>query len=143
MKNISISEEFIFQSVPFRSCHASTIVEVGDGLVAGWFAGSDEGQPDVGIWTARWRSGSGWTAPRELTNGLQPDGSRDPCWNPVLFRYSNGCLFLFYKVGPSPAAWWGMVMHSSDEGASWSEPVRLPGDVIGPVKNKPILLENG
>jgi len=40
-----------------------------------------------------------------------PDPSmRYPTWNPVLFQPKSGPLMLFYKVGPSPSAWWGMVM---------------------------------
>src|SRR5438309_2301724 len=48
-----ISAEFIFEDAPFRSAHASTIVETRSGLAAAWFGGSDEGNPDVGIWMSR------------------------------------------------------------------------------------------
>ena len=50
---------------------------------------------------------------------------------------------LFYKVGPSPSAWWGMMMTSTNEGASWSAPRRLPDGILGPIKNKPVQLANG
>jgi predicted neuraminidase len=137
------SEGWIFQSAPFLSCHASTIVQTPAGLAAGWFAGTDEGHRDVGIWISRWSAAAGWTAPVEVVNGLMADGQQYPCWNPVLFQFPHGFLYLFYKLGPSPREWWGMVMRSSDEGESWSNPARLPGGVIGPVKNKPVLLEGG
>ena len=58
--------------------------------------------PDVGIWLSR-RSKAGWTAPVEVANGVQPDGTRHPCWNPVLFDVPRQGLTLFYKVGPEPA----------------------------------------
>lgn len=45
-----VAEEFIFEEAPFRSCHASTLVDTGDGLVAAWFGGSDESNSDVGVW---------------------------------------------------------------------------------------------
>jgi predicted neuraminidase len=48
----AISGEFIFERAPFPSCHASTLVELAPGeLLAAWFGGSDEGRPDVAIWT--------------------------------------------------------------------------------------------
>ena len=50
---------------------------------------------------------------------------------------------LFYKVGPSPSTWWGMVMTSADGGRTWSEPRRLPDGMLGPIKNKPVQLANG
>jgi predicted neuraminidase len=50
---------------------------------------------------------------------------------------------LFYKVGPSPARWWGMLKASTDDGQTWSEDRRLPEGILGPIKNKPIQLSNG
>src|SRR5215208_3500317 len=91
--------EFIFDRAPFPSWHASTIVEARDGLVAAWFGGTREGAPDVGIWLSR-QVGGVWTPPVEVATGVEPDGTRYPCWNPVLFDTPEG-LLLFYKVGPS------------------------------------------
>ncbi|MCX7819644.1 MAG: exo-alpha-sialidase [Kiritimatiellae bacterium] len=134
------TNEFIFQSAPFRSCHASTIAEAADGtLVAAWFGGTHEGHPDVRIWVSR-HTGDGWTVPVAVADGRQPDGSRHPCWNPVLHPTREGTLLLLYKVGPDCARWWGMRRVSHDGGRTWSEAVRLPDGVIGPVKNKPVRL---
>jgi len=137
-----VQQEFIFESAPFAQCHASTLVEVGDALVAAWFGGPHEKHPDVGIWMAR-RDAEGWSKPVEVANGLQPDGKRYPCWNPVLFRSRTGPLLLFYKVGPSPDAWWGMLARSRDQGRTWSPAERLPEGILGPIKNKPVQLEDG
>jgi predicted neuraminidase len=52
-------------------------------------------------------------------------------------------LLLFYKVGPSPSEWWGMLMTSTDGGVTWSKPRRLPDGILGPIKNKPVLLKDG
>jgi predicted neuraminidase len=135
--------EFIYQSASFPSCHASTIVETAQGgLVAAWFGGTREGATDVGIWLSR-REGKSWTRPVEVATGLQPDGRRLPCWNPVLFQPRTGPLMLFYKVGPSPSTWWGLLRTSSDGGRTWTAARRLPDGILGPIKNKPIQLENG
>ncbi len=135
--------EFIYETAPFPQCHASTIVQAADGtLIAGWFGGTKEKDPDVGIWISR-REANGWSKPVEVANGVQPDGSRFPTWNPVLFQPRNGPLQLYFKVGPSPSEWWGEVLTSSDHGAHWGDRQRLPQHGIGPVKNKPVEMEDG
>ena len=134
--------EFVYSSAPFPSAHASTIEEAGGVLVAAWFGGSSEGAADVGIWLSRRVDGK-WTAPVEVANGAQPDGKQLPCWNPVLFKPKTGALRLYYKVGPSPREWWGEVRASGDAGQTWSKARRLPAGILGPIKNKPVQLENG
>ena len=137
-----VASELVFERAPFRSAHASTIVEARDGLVAAWFGGTDEGHPDVGIWVSR-RGAGGWSTPVEVATGAHPDGTRHPCWNPVLFQPSRGPLVLFYKVGPSPRQWWGLARTSADGGRTWSEAVRLPDGVLGPIRAKPVELPDG
>jgi predicted neuraminidase len=135
-------EEFVFTNAPFPSAHASSIVETSTGLVVAWFGGTREKHPDVGIWLSR-RDSTGWSTPIEVVTGKQPDGRRYPCWNPVLFRTATGPLWLFYKVGPSPSSWWGLVMRSDDEGRTWSGPTRLPDGILGPIRAKPVQLADG
>jgi predicted neuraminidase len=138
-----ILEEFIYERGPYPSVHASTIVETSSReLVAAWFGGTRERHPDVGIWLSR-RESSGWTPGVEVANGVQADGTRHPTWNPVLFQPRNGPLMLFYKVGPSPETWWGMLRTSTDGGRTWSEARRLPDGILGPIKNKPVQLADG
>ncbi|MGD0091427.1 MAG: sialidase family protein [Planctomycetota bacterium] len=139
-----VAREFIFENAPFASCHASTIVETSGGLAAAWFGGSAEGKPDVGIWLAR-QSGQGtaWSEPVQVAAPVQDGPARFPCWNPVLFQPRNGPLLLFYKAGPNPGNWWGVLRTSADGGKQWSEPRRLPEGFVGPVKNKPVQLPDG
>jgi predicted neuraminidase len=137
-----IRSEFIYETAPFPSCHASTIAETAAGLVAAWFGGTREGHSDVGIWLSRHVDGD-WTPPVEVATGAQEGGQRYPCWNPVLFQPEQGPLMLFYKVGPNPRAWWGMLRTSDDGGKTWGDARRLGEGLIGPVKNKPVQLADG
>lgn len=142
-----LKSEFIYETAPFPSCHASTIAETPAGLVAAWFGGTREKHPDVGIWVSRHADGK-WMAPVEVANGVQETAAGDkplrhPTWNPVLFQPKKGPLLLFYKCGPDPDAWWGMMTESADSGKTWAAPRKLPDNMIGPVKNKPVELANG
>ena len=137
-----VKAELIFDDAPFPQCHASTVEQTAEGLVAAWFGGTREKAPDVGIWVSR-DEGNGWSSPVEVVNGVLSPEKRHPCWNPVLFQPATGPLMLFYKMGASPSAWWGMLTASDDGGESWSGPRRLPEGIVGPIKNKPIQLPNG
>ncbi|HEX9001986.1 MAG TPA: sialidase family protein [Blastocatellia bacterium] len=137
-----LKSEYIYETAPFPECHASTIAESKGTLVTSWFGGTKEKHPDVGIWVSRWESGK-WTPPVEVANGVESSEKRHPTWNPVLHQPSKGPLLLFYKVGPSPSTWWGMLTTSADGGKTWSKPVRLPDGIAGPIKNKPVELSNG
>jgi predicted neuraminidase len=131
-------QQDIFTTAPFASCHASTLVELHDGsLLAAWFGGSGEGQPDVAIWGAR-RTAQGWSAPFEIVR--EPDIAS---WNPVLFHDARGRLWLYYKFGPVAAGWTGARMVSGDEGRTWSKPKHLPAGLLGPIRAKPYLAPDG
>ncbi|HVX39714.1 MAG TPA: sialidase family protein [Gemmatimonadaceae bacterium] len=137
-----LTSEFINAHAPYPASHASTIAQTTAGtLVAAWFGGSAEGNADVGIWVAR-HVGEHWANATEVATGRQPDGTRYASWNPVLFQAPDGPLVLFYKVGPSPQRWWGMMMTSADDGRTWSDARRLPAGVLGPIKDKPVALPN-
>lgn len=139
-----VRSEFLYEKAPFPECHASTIVETSPGrLVAAFFGGTKEKNPDVCIWVTH-RERNGWSTPVEVANGVQPGGKpRVPTWNPVLFQPKSGPLLLFYKVGPSPQTWWGELRTSTDGGRTWSAARRLPDGIYGPIKNKPVQLPDG
>lgn len=140
----ALSGSFVFTSAPFPQCHASTVVQTARGTVlAAWFGGTREKHPDVGIWISR-LTPEGWSMPQEVADGREPQtASRYPTWNPVLFQPRDGPLMLFYKVGPDPEQWWGMLMVSHDDGLTWEAPQRLPDHMLGPIKNKPLQLADG
>ncbi|WP_281635470.1 sialidase family protein [Flavobacterium marginilacus] len=139
-------DEFIFEKAPYPSCHAVTIAEAANGdLVSAWFGGSHERHPDVCIYVAIKPKGTDkWGEAVKVADGVMPDGTRFPTWNPVLYQIPNGDLMLFYKIGPKPSEWWGVYRTSSDGGKTWSDKIDMPSkDFLGPIKNKPVLLSNG
>jgi predicted neuraminidase len=114
------------------------VVELAEGrLLAAWFAGTREGHRDVAIWLAHY-DGREWGEPFVVAD--EPDA---PLWNPVLFRDGTDTVWLFYKAGPSVPAWTGLCRQSLDGGRAWSAPAALPIGILGPAKNKPLLLSNG
>jgi predicted neuraminidase len=133
-----VKEELIMGVPPVPAAHASTITELpGGGLMASWFGGSRESAPDVCIYTAVFNKGK-WSAPVIAASG---DGVA--AWNPVLFNTTTGSILLFYKVGPNPREWWGLMKSSTDNGKTWSAAEKLPEGILGPIKNKPVQLANG
>ena len=136
------ARNFIFEDDrPFRECHASTLVSLGDGnyLVA-WFGGTKEKNPDVGIWTSKGKPGN-WSAPVQ-TMKIRGDAH----WNPVLYNDGKGTIQLYFKVGKEIPSWETWITSSTDGGATWSPAIELVKDDKGgrgPVRNKPILLSDG
>jgi predicted neuraminidase len=121
-----------------RDNHASTLVELKNGdILAAWFGGTKEGAPDVKIYGARLHAGA-WSAPFELARA-----EAVACWNPVLFHTKDGRLWLYYKFGTRPSTWTGVRKVSTDEGLTWSAAEPLPEGILGPIKDKPLVLPDG
>ena len=137
----SMINEMIMESPPFPECHASTVVELGNGdFLAAWFAGMKEGADNVAVWGAI-RAGGFWKPPTVIAkvNDL-------PHWNPVLFKDRSDTIHLFFRIGKDPMHWQTWTIQSADEGRTWSAPAELiPGETEGrgPVKNKCIVLSDG
>lgn len=138
-------DEFLYKQAPFIECHASTIEELPNGdLIAAFFGGTRERNPDVCIWTCTKKKGSEeWSAPKMVADGIQNDTLRYACWNPVLYQVpvKNGELWLFYKVGPNVPSWKGYLIRSKNGGKTWSKPEQLPDGIFGAIKNKPIWVD--
>ena len=131
--------EFIFETAPFRESHASTVLDLPSGeLLAAWFGGQQEGDNSVQIWLSRKLVGGTWSPPQAMTAFTEV-----PCWNPVLFRDAANRVWLFFKVGPDEESWVGACRTSDDGGRNWGAVHYLPAGLLGPIKNKPILLPDG
>lgn len=131
-------KEWIFDRAPFPCCHAPTLVELRNGdLLVACFGGTAEGHPDVAIWASR-RRGGRWSPPWELARETQA-----ACYNPVLFYTRDGRLWLYYRFGPDPARWTAARRWSEDDGQTWSEVELLPAGLYGPIRTKPLLLDDG
>ena len=73
--------EYIYEKASFPECHASTIVETKEGLLAAWFGGTHENHPDVCIYTSTNINGK-WSEPSLAADGIVSETLRYPCWNP-------------------------------------------------------------
>lgn len=137
-----LRSEFIYQSAPFPSCHASTLIETERGILASWFGGTYERHPDVSIYTSLLQNGK-WSTPKMVADGVENKDFRNPTWNPVLYQNPNGQIVLFYKEGPNPREWWGLYKTSDDGGKTWSKAIQIPPGMLGPIKNKTVTLADG
>lgn len=138
-----ISNTFITTQPVTTNSHAVTLVEVKPNeIMAAWFGGKYEGAKDVGIYFSKYKNKE-WSAPQNLVLPYIQKGDTLPCWNPVLFKSKSEKLYLFYKIGKNPREWFGAMIVSVDDGATWSVPKLLPEGILGPIKNKPIELTSG
>lgn len=133
-----VEDVFLNDSLPFASVHSATIEETPNGLVAAFFGGKYEGHPEVSIYVTRQINGK-WSAPVKVAEGLGDDG-RKACYNPVLFMTPDNELLLFYKVGKNVQDWSGYMVRSNDNGQTWSNAEKLPEGILGPVKNRPVMI---
>ena len=67
-----VSDEFLYTQASFPECHGATIVETTNGdLVASFFGGTKERNPDCCIWVCRKpRGAKEWTAPQLAADGI-------------------------------------------------------------------------
>lgn len=139
-----VKDEFLYEQAPFLSPHASTIVETRRGdLVCAYFAGTYERHPDCCIYVSIKKKGSdAWQTPVLAADGVFSPTERKACWNPVLCEMPGGELWLFYKIGVNVQDWTGWLVKSKDGGKTWSKREPLPEGFLGPIKNKPLLVDD-
>jgi alpha-L-rhamnosidase len=137
---IIVNDQFIYDTASFPSCHAATIVETPEGVVAAWFGGTKEGYNDVCIYSSIYSKGK-WSSPQMIADGRIDEKTRYACYNPVLYQVPGGELILFYKIGPNVKGWTGWMKRSFNNGNTWEEREPIPEGFLGPIKNKPVLLD--
>ena len=71
-QKVIVKQEFLYDKAPFPSCHSATIAETPTGLVASFFGGTKERNPDVEIYISRFVDGK-WLATVSAANCIQPD----------------------------------------------------------------------
>lgn len=72
MRESVLVDEFLYERSGFPECHASTILELPNGdLLAAYFGGTKEGNPDCVIWTSRKPKGAdSWSEPQIAADGV-------------------------------------------------------------------------
>ena len=116
-----------------NTVHAASLILLKDGNVrAFWFAGSNEGRPDVVIQTALFdTTKNSWNPPQEVMNRLIAEKNLaryiSKIGNPVPVRMSDGSIALFF-VTTSIGGWATSAINvivSYDEGITWNKVSRL------------------
>lgn len=82
-----------------------------------------------------------WEEALDFTGFAKDGEQRKACWNPVLFQMPNGEIWLFFKIGKNVKDWTGWLCKSTDGGRTWSDKEPLPQGFLGPIKNKPELID--
>ena len=125
-----------------QQTHASFLLQLKNGdLGCVWFAGSEEGKPDVSIYFSRLPKGSDQWTPEEK---LSDDPTRSE-QNPVLFETPAGELWVLYTAQDFGNQDTSIVRRriSRDNGKSWG-PIESPFDEVGLfIRNPVVVLANG
>lgn len=145
-----VVNEFLYENASFPECHSATMTELPNGdLVATYFGGTKERNPDCCIWVSRKAKGAKeWSKPILAAHGKMPfeemgltreeilkekqngeitlRDSRKAAWNPVIFyNKANKQLEIYFKLGINPRDWEGWIVRSKDGGKTWSKREKL------------------
>lgn len=130
--NTILFESFIIpQESNIPSAHSSSFTNLPNGdIIAFWFAGTKEGNPDVKIWSSTFHNHQ-WSMAKPVVDSTMVSTSNHryvvKIGNPVIYRAENGVLHLFV-VSVSVGGWSGSTVNhlkSYDNGLTWSNPQRI------------------
>lgn len=130
-QNIVFESFIIPQHENTPAAHSSSFTNLPNGdIIAFWFAGTKEGNPDVKIWSSIFHNHR-WESPRPIVDSKMVSTSNHryvvKIGNPVVYRAENGILHLFV-VSVSVGGWSGSTLNhlqSYDDGKTWSNPERI------------------
>lgn len=130
-QTVSFESFIIPQGRNVPAAHSSSFTNLPNGdIIAFWFAGTKEGNPDVRIWSSTFHNHQ-WGTPRPIVDSKMVSTSNHryvvKIGNPVVYRADNGILHLFV-VSVSVGGWSGSTLNhlkSYDNGKTWSSPVRI------------------
>lgn len=135
-----LRKQLIFEprSQAFKTVAMPSIIELDRGeMLVTFMGGISAGKLDTACYTSRlYADDDTWATPKVAVAAK----SGIPCWNPVLLKLPEGEVILFYKRGPSRESWSGFLRRSADGGDTWGREEPLPAGIIGPAKNKPLIL---
>ncbi|ODT66445.1 MAG: hypothetical protein ABS75_27090 [Pelagibacterium sp. SCN 63-23] len=134
--------EEAFLPINVAQSHAAFLLRLNNGdLGCAWFAGTEEGKPDVSIYFSRLPAGaSTWT--QEIKVSDDPERSEQ---NPVLFETPSGELWLLYTAQIFGGQDTAIVRRriSRDNGATW-EPIEVLFDEPGTfIRQGMVVLSSG
>lgn len=149
-----VRSEFIYDRLPgYPSAHGSTIARRQDGeLIAAWFGGTKENDPDTVVLYARKPAGAAeWQDIRPVAgmNVLRPYGNAALFVEPSQDGEQGERIWLFFirSEGRHGRGWcddcMSYVTSSPDGGWTWAEPRLLKYQWSFLIKNKPMRLSTG
>ena len=147
-KNIALNqcaEKILSLKQPDYDCHSSCLIETTPNRLLGiWKGAITKGLSNIDtveeshLWMAIQEKGK-WAPPKIIYT----EKTSRMIWNPVLARFPDGEILLFFRLGPNPRQVIGMLMRSKDGGEIWTSPQCLPAGILGPSHSKPFITSNG
>lgn len=140
-----LSESKLWQGLVQYNCKTGSLVQTSSGdILAAWYGAESATEGNTALWVARLTAGK-WSIP---TLVRKFEGRN--VWNPVFVKKADGNLALFFRVYQPEGDdthrykrnFTYYLMHSNDEGKSWSKEVKLPEGITGATKSLPLVLSD-